>query len=131
MAKRLLLVALLFASLLLAACSSNATADDELRGSVYDAEGAMTLADEGFVEWLNWLQEAQGKPGMIFTASRDEARDLFIRGQAAYFAGHQNALDELQEQFGATPARDLNITHVPWQESRTVPNVQIEAAPAI
>jgi arabinogalactan oligomer / maltooligosaccharide transport system substrate-binding protein len=52
---------------------------------MFDAVGRFTLAESGFVEWLEWLNNAQTAPGIIMNVDDESLLDLFASGQIAYY----------------------------------------------
>ncbi len=52
---------------------------------LFDDEGRFTLAESGFVEWLSWLDEAQGAPGVILNIDQISLQELFASEQIAYY----------------------------------------------
>lgn len=52
---------------------------------LFDASGKFTLAESGFTEWLDWLDEAQRAPGVILNEDDESLLALFATEQVAYY----------------------------------------------
>lgn len=78
---------------------------------LFDATGQFTLAESGFVEWLQWLAEAQTAPGVILNVDDESLLELFATEQLAYYVGKPKtqarlqamADDEIPVNFGVVP----------------------------
>ena len=44
-------------------------------GSLFDADGQLTLSQGGFINWLDFLQQAQALPGFILDTDTQRLRD--------------------------------------------------------
>jgi ABC-type glycerol-3-phosphate transport system substrate-binding protein len=86
-------------------------------GRIMDAEYRVVLDEGGFAEWLNWLQAAQDRPGMVLTTDLQEAIGLFVQGKAAYLAGYKELLNLLQMELGAEKVGVVPLPAGPKGES--------------
>ena len=68
-------------------------------GTVFDEEGNVHV-DEGFIEWLTWLQGTQLNPYFQSSISYKESYDAFLDGQIAYLIGNSLDLPHLQNGVG-------------------------------
>ncbi|MCP4168662.1 MAG: extracellular solute-binding protein [Chloroflexi bacterium] len=57
---------------------------------LFDEEGHFTLAESGLTEWLHWLDQAQGAPGVILNVDNDSLLNLFVTGQVTYYVADPN-----------------------------------------
>lgn len=71
---------------------------------LFDENGRLDIVNSGLIPWLTWLAEVQNKPGVILNVDATSERDLFIKGEVAYYiAGpqEQKILEiEMQDPFG-------------------------------
>lgn len=67
---------------------------------LFDAAGDFTVAESGFAEWLEWLSDAQGEPGIILHEDVTRLSDLFIEGDVAYFVAGPERQSELIDAMG-------------------------------
>lgn len=74
-------------------------------GKIFNTEGELALNDGGFAEWLEWLQTARDRPGVLLTRSQAEAERLFATGEAAFLVGQRAALRDLQAALGPDAPR--------------------------
>lgn len=69
---------------------------------LFDNEGRFTLAESGFTEWLNWLDDSQQAPGVILNVDNESLLDLFASGKIAYYVAgpgsQQTILDKMDEK---------------------------------
>lgn len=82
---------------------------------LFDPDGALNLADSGFVEWLAWLKEAQKKPGVILNADDEALRQLFAEGRIAYYVGGPEQQAFLKQTMGEDM---LGVTRLPGGPTR-------------
>lgn len=68
---------------------------------LFDSEGQLTLQEDGFLEWLTWLQSARDNPGVVLSDDQDQMLRLFAEGKAAYLVAGPNALPPLRRALGA------------------------------
>lgn len=73
-------------------------------GSLFDADGQLTLSQGGFINWLDFLQQAQALPGFILDTDTQRLRDLFVSGEVAYYIGPSSDLPALQAALAETTA---------------------------
>lgn len=62
---------------------------------LFDDQGRFTLAESGFTEWLAWLDEAQGSPGVILNVDDRSLLELFATGEIAYYVAGPGKLDDI------------------------------------
>ncbi|MDX1416185.1 MAG: extracellular solute-binding protein, partial [Candidatus Promineifilaceae bacterium] len=93
-------------------------------GRLFDVDGHLDMNSGGFGEWLNWLREAQDRPGLILTKYHAEAQKLFSEGAAAYFVGERKQLNALQEQLGVDLVRVTPLPAGPEGSSGPLLEVQ-------
>ncbi len=74
-------------------------------GHIFDEETGLVVNSNGMVQWLEWLRTAGAHAGMIFTADRRAAEDLFATGEASMMVGGPASLQRLREDL--TPAQLL------------------------
>lgn len=67
---------------------------------LFDAAGRFTVAGSGFAEWLEWLNTAQGEPGVILHEDNARLLDLFKEGGVAYYVAGPEMQAELIEAMG-------------------------------
>lgn len=79
-------------------------------GQFFDADGRLLLDGGGYASWLNWLRRAQDAPGMVLGTDTAALRDLFVRGQVAYYVDAPAALPMLSEALGPN---QLGVTLLP------------------
>jgi len=69
-------------------------------GQLLDQEGRIVLDEGGFANWLGWLKNAQSDPNIILNDNSDALLDIFVKGEAAYYAGNSILLPPLQAILG-------------------------------
>ncbi|MCB0082475.1 MAG: extracellular solute-binding protein, partial [Caldilineaceae bacterium] len=74
-------------------------------GKIFNTEGELALNDGGFAEWLEWLQMARDRPGVLLTRSQTEAERLFATAEASFLVGQRSALRNLQAALGPDAPR--------------------------
>lgn len=79
-------------------------------GQLLDEKNRLILHQGGFIEWLLWLREARKQSGVVLSNDPDELRALFVEGDAAYLAGENKLLTQLQDALG--PER-VGVTPLP------------------
>lgn len=79
-------------------------------GSLFDDQGELTLSQGGFINWLDFLQQAQAQPGFILDTNIDRLREMFVAGETAYYVGPSSDLPLLRAAFAdiAMPAAETN-----------------------
>jgi arabinogalactan oligomer/maltooligosaccharide transport system substrate-binding protein len=97
-------------------------------GFEFDPQTGAVLEDEGLLNWLEWLQRAQGQPGMVITADFDRAEDLFARGEAAYFVSGPWSLSRLRRELGEENFRVAPLPAGP--EGLSSPILQVQGVMA-
>lgn len=83
---------------------------------LFDAQQRFTLAESGFEEWLEWLNDAQGAPGVILSVDDDSLFDLFAGGQVAYYVAGPEKLTQLAAVSageGGEEPLDFGVTSLP------------------
>ncbi|MDX1417605.1 MAG: extracellular solute-binding protein, partial [Candidatus Promineifilaceae bacterium] len=67
---------------------------------LFDSQGRFTLDESGFEEWLRWLDEAQGSPGVILNVDDASLLELFRSGEVAYYVAGPEIQTILNETAG-------------------------------
>ena len=70
------------------------------RGTLFNPQGKPFNDQGGFVDWLNWLKEAQEQPGMVLDSDQDNLQQRFAAGEFAYLVAGPDALTPLRESLG-------------------------------
>lgn len=78
---------------------------------LFNEPGQLILEESGFEEWLRWLNEAQGAPGVILNVDDQSLLELFTSEQIAYYVaapGNQELISALIDEenpfeFGVAP----------------------------
>lgn len=79
-------------------------------GQLLDGDGRVILNQNGFVEWLTWLKQAQDTPNVVVSRRSETLLDLFVAGHLSYYVGSSDALSDLQTAMGA---EQLGVVRLP------------------
>ncbi len=79
-------------------------------GQLFDSKNQVILNKGGFVEWLEWLREAQTQSGVRMSSHPDELLELFIEEEAAYLISENKQLTLLQQELGR---EHVGVTSLP------------------
>jgi len=77
----------------------------------------LALADTGFVDWLNWLLQAQAAPGIFLDENYVLLQTAFYSGDAAFLVGPTSALGELEASMSNDQLRVANLPSGPDGEA--------------
>jgi maltose-binding protein MalE len=80
---------------------------------LFDEQGRFTLAESGFTEWLSWLDEAQGAPGVILNVDDDSLLELFTSGEIAYYVGGPKRQTLIASMMDEEYAFDFGVVPLP------------------
>lgn len=80
---------------------------------LFDADGRFTLADSGFEEWLEWLDNAQNAQGVILNVDEESLLDLFASGQIAYFVSGPDSLRVITDRIDPEDEFEIGIAPLP------------------
>jgi maltose-binding protein MalE len=67
---------------------------------LFDEEKRLIIGQWGLPEWLSWLKEAQGIPGMLISDDKEALQASFLAEEAAYLVGDVTMLSKLQTELG-------------------------------
>lgn len=93
-------------------------------GFEFDSDAKVIANDQGLVDWLTWLQNAQSQQGMQITTSPAEAQTQFAAGEAAYFVSGPWALSRLRRELGADHFRIAPLPAGPAGPGRPILQVR-------
>lgn len=80
---------------------------------LFDAQDRFTLAESGFLEWLNWLDKAQRAPGVILNVDDQSLLELFTSGQIAYYVAGPEKLALISAMIGEQNSFDFGVVPLP------------------
>jgi arabinogalactan oligomer/maltooligosaccharide transport system substrate-binding protein len=80
---------------------------------LFDDQVRFTLAESGFSEWLAWLDEAQGAPGVILNVDDQSLLDLFTSGQVAYYVARPDAQALIAAEMDEERRFEIGIAPLP------------------
>jgi arabinogalactan oligomer/maltooligosaccharide transport system substrate-binding protein len=80
---------------------------------LFDDQVRFTLAESGFSEWLAWLNEAQGAPGVILNVDDQSLLDLFASGQVAYYVARPDAQALIDAEMDEERRFEIGIAPLP------------------
>ncbi len=66
-------------------------------GSILNEDGELSLAEGGFVNWVDYLRGSRSRPGVIAHADSEELRRAFIDGDVAFYVGRSSEYPLLLE----------------------------------
>lgn len=72
---------------------------------LFNAESRLALADTGFVNWLDWLLQAQEAPGIFLDENSVLLQTTFYSGGAALLVAPTTALGDLETALGSDQLR--------------------------
>ncbi len=84
---------------------------------LFTEDHRLALADTGFVDWLNWLLEAQAAPGIFLDENYVLLQTAFYSGGAAFLVGPTSALGELEASMNNNQLRVASLPSGPDNEA--------------
>ena len=78
-------------------------------GDLLKADGTLYPNQNGFINWLTWLQEAQGHPGFILSSDVKVLQQHFAEEDVAYLIAGPEALKPLRSALGDK----VSVLHLP------------------
>ena len=79
----------------------------------FDAVGRFTLAESGFTEWLNWLNNAQSAPGVILNVDDESLLNLFASGQIAYYVAGPDKQQRINALIDEEDSFEIGVVPLP------------------
>jgi arabinogalactan oligomer/maltooligosaccharide transport system substrate-binding protein len=80
---------------------------------LFDDQDRFTLAESGFTEWLEWLDDAQGSPGVILNVDDRSLLELFATGQIAYYVAGPEKLDDINALLDEEDPLEYGVVPLP------------------
>ena len=80
---------------------------------LFDEDGQFTPQESGFLEWLEWISEAQSEPGVILSVDRQSLRELFAAGEIAYYVAGPEEMALIQALVEEENSLDFAIAPLP------------------
>jgi arabinogalactan oligomer/maltooligosaccharide transport system substrate-binding protein len=80
---------------------------------LFDAVGRFTLAESGFTEWLQWLNNAQTAPGVILNVDDESLLNLFTSGQIAYYVAGPDRQQRINALIGEEDPFEIGVVPLP------------------
>lgn len=79
----------------------------------FDNEGRFTLAQSGFLEWLDWLDDAQQAPGVILNEDNESLLDLFAAGKVAYYVARPESQQTILAKMDEAKPFEMGVVPLP------------------
>jgi len=80
---------------------------------LFDDQARFTLAESGFTEWMNWLNEAQNSPGVIMNIDDESLLSLFASGQVAYYVAGPGVQAQIFSQMDGKNPFEVGVAPLP------------------
>lgn len=94
-------------------------------GRTFDDDQHAVLDQGGMVEWLQWLRDANARPGFAFTTDRSAAEQRFIDREAAFLISGSWSLPVL---YAAMPREEVAVAMLPAGPVKVAgPMLEVEA----
>lgn len=77
---------------------------------LFNPEFRLSLVETGFVNWLDWLAQAQREPNILLFGEAEAAQEAFLTGETALLIASSSALGVLE---AGMPAGALRVTRLP------------------
>lgn len=77
---------------------------------LFTEEYRLALVESGFVDWLNWLVEANADPDILLSDDLAALQAAFVAGERALFVGPATAFGELEQEMSGGR---LGVTQLP------------------
>ena len=91
---------------------------------LFDDNGHLTLAESGFLPWLNTLKESQEIPNVVLSRDVAALQQLFSSERAAYYIGRPEEMAVLQEALGELAVGVAPLPTGPVGSSRSLLSVE-------
>ena len=82
---------------------------------LFDDQARFTLAESGFTEWLDWLNEAQNAPGVIMNIDDKSLLTLFASGEVVYYVAGPEAQAQIKTQTDEENSFEIGVAPLPGQ----------------
>ncbi len=80
---------------------------------LFDGDGHFQPAESGFLQWLEWLYEAQSEPGVVLSVDDQSLRELFVSGQLAYYIAGPQEIALIEELVDEENPLDFAVAPLP------------------